>query len=107
AFGTACARCLSHFTRKACLPCYPVAEREVAPRVGFEPTAIRLTVECSTAELSGSSPGGQGSAYMSGGRVCQPCPEPVEGPLSCAKSYSANCSATMRSLSAWPGSNSS
>ena len=29
---------------------------KLAPRVGFEPTAIRLTVECSTAELSGSDP---------------------------------------------------
>lgn len=26
----------------------------LAPRVGFEPTAYRLTVECSTAELSGN-----------------------------------------------------
>ena len=26
----------------------------MAPRVGFEPTTIRLTVECSTAELSGN-----------------------------------------------------
>src|SRR5688572_11040751 len=33
----------------------------MAPRVGFEPTAIRLTVECSTAELSGSSPVGRGA----------------------------------------------
>lgn len=34
----------------------------MAPRVGFEPTAIRLTVECSTAELSGSSPDFAGQA---------------------------------------------
>gem|GEM_PF-3955864 len=28
---------------------------KVAPRDGFEPSAIRLTVGCSTAELPGSS----------------------------------------------------
>ncbi len=28
---------------------------KMAPRVGFEPTAIRLTVECSTTELSGNN----------------------------------------------------
>ena len=38
----------------------------MAPRVGFEPTAIRLTVECSTAELSGSSPALAGQV----GRIC-------------------------------------
>ena len=41
----------------------------MAPRVGFEPTAARLTVECSTAELSGSGPAfaGQVCAYTSAG----------------------------------------
>ena len=28
---------------------------KMAPRVGFEPTTLRLTAECSTAELSGNA----------------------------------------------------
>ena len=29
-------------------------QKEMAPRAGFEPATCRLTVECSTAELSGN-----------------------------------------------------
>ena len=32
----------------------PEPEEPMAPRVGFEPTALRLTAECSTIELPGN-----------------------------------------------------
>ena len=35
--------------------CRPLSN--LAPRVGFEPTTYRLTVECSTAELPGNTAG--------------------------------------------------
>ena len=41
--------------QRCCGQSFAVEDAEVAPRVGFEPTTIRLTVECSTAELSGNA----------------------------------------------------
>ena len=56
-----CRPCGARREGKHLVPADPVVprlrtgRREMAPRVGFEPTTIRLTVECSTAELSGTT----------------------------------------------------
>ena len=69
----------------------------VAPRVGFEPTTDRLTVDCSTAELSGNSSEraiAQGFAVCKGeiGKICSPsqCGEnslPSGGNAACRPRY--------------------
>src|SRR5437588_10770719 len=48
-------------------------ESPVAPRAGFEPATIRLTVECSTAELPRNRRTGfaSGPAYNKGFRHCK------------------------------------
>src|SRR5690606_15619729 len=42
--------------RRACVLPPRLKGRKLAPRVGFEPTTGRLTVDCSTAELPRSNP---------------------------------------------------
>ena len=70
----------------------------VAPRVGFEPTAIRLTVECSTAELSGSSPALAGQAAPIAARFFG-----WQG-QNCEFFQAMNCSAAIRSSNVCSGS---
>ncbi len=85
-----------------------VFKKVVAPRVGFEPTAIRLTVECSTAELSGSSPAfaGQAAPICSGVCFGNPIRDFVLPKRENYCDYAMNCSVTIRSSRLWPGSNS-
>jgi hypothetical protein len=69
---------------QASAPCRPIpghsieglvlhaAEKYLAPRAGFEPATIRLTVECSTTELPGNSEAGLASAaYNKAIRACK------------------------------------
>src|SRR6185437_9531789 len=42
-----------------------VSGKSLAPRVGLEPTTLRLTAECSTIELPRTKFGGQASFYTS------------------------------------------
>ena len=87
-------------------PSFP--KKVVAPRVGFEPTAIRLTVECSTAELSGSSLAfaGQAAPICSGVRFGNPVRDFVLPKRKNYRDQAMNCSVTIRSSRLCPGSNS-
>ena len=84
---------------RAAVDCHPAAivgrepvigkagPERVAPRVGIEPTTIRLTVECSTAELPGNKASAIAGAITKPSNLCKawrPRPELNRGTRICS-----------------------
>src|SRR6267378_171958 len=66
---------------------------QLAPRAGFEPATIRLTVECSTAELPRNRRNRRGSRRAAYNKAPEPC---KAGNRSLARNLNSRCKLPVR-----------